>query len=684
MGTVDSLIVQVAIPRPLDKLFTYKVPKEFEKKISLGAWVKVPFGKSELIGYIAETSINPDFLNHFDESKIKTILDMGDEDKAIQADVFELCKFASKYYQAPLGELLHAASPPAAMGFKNKKGAKKLDWDFSQKITPHKNPLSIAQKKIFDELDENRKLKNPKPALLHGVTGSGKTEIYIELAHQYLQQGQSVLLLVPEIALTSQLQNRLSNALGEYVALWHSAVSDGKRRDETAALLEGKIRVVVGARSAVFAPLKNLGLIIIDEEHDPTFKQEDRVRYHARDLAIMRAKICNAFLLMGSATPSIETLEKCSDGKFTYHPLNIRHSEHGLPDIELIDLTEEPMSENTQCYLAEKTINEIQRVVDAGEQVIIFLNRRGFASFLLCKDCGEVKQCKECSISLTFHKKDRLLKCHVCGYKESIPDTCPKCQSSELIPMGAGTESLEEDLPKLISNTKLLRLDRDTVTSQSRLEKTLQDFRDKKANILLGTQMLAKGHDFPDVTLVVVILADSLFRYPDFRAGERALQLLTQVSGRAGRAEKRGKVLIQTFCADQLVLQVLTKKLDEKTYIDHEKNMRKEFSYPPYSRLCRLRIEDKNSFDAQKKAKKIAECLQHTLSQNESSFGALAAEILGPSEAFLEKAKGKHRWDILIKAKKVDVLLKLVQCAKELSLQNQWSLLVDIDPYGLG
>lgn len=676
MGSVDSIIVQIALPRPLDKLFTYRAPFELKDKIKCGAWVRVPFGNSNVIGFVAEDSKSINELpKHIELKKLKEVLEVGDEEKIIPKDVFELCKFASRYYHAPLGELLLTAAPHSTLGLKTKKGARELK--IKQILEAKRNKLSPEQETVFQELEALRKSPTLKPALLQGVTGSGKTEVYIELAHRVLKEGKSVLLLVPEIALTSQLQNRLSTALGEYVALWHSAVSDGKRRDETAAIAENKIRVVVGARSAVFAPLKNLGLIIVDEEHDATFKQEDRVRYHARDLAIVRAKSANALVVLGSATPSIETLERATETKYAHYKLENRFSTFGLPNIELVDLSEEPRVEGTQSFLAQKTLDQIQNTLIAGNQVMIFLNRRGFASFLLCTDCGEVKSCPHCSISLTVHKRDQKLKCHVCSYEEHAPDFCPKCLSTQLTPMGAGTESLEEELPRLIPEAKILRLDRDSVTSQTRLEKTLDEFRQKKSNVLLGTQMLAKGHDFPNVTLVVVILADALFRYPDFRAGERALQLLTQVSGRAGRGEKQGHVLIQTFSTEHPILQVLLKNVKADDYLKNEIALRKEFLYPPFSRLCRLRVENTDFLTAKKQSQELLKGLEENpLASN--------VQILGPSEAFLEKAKGKHRWDILIKSQKVDTLQSLVKSAKELSVTKKWSLLVDVDPYGLG
>jgi primosomal protein N' (replication factor Y) (superfamily II helicase) len=381
--------------------------------------------------------------------------------------------------------------------------------------------------------------------------------------------------------------------------------------------------------------------------------------------------------VLGSATPSLETLERVREGKYSAVHLDRRIAPGGLPKIELVDLKTEVRIEGTQAPLALKTVQAIQETLAAGEQVMVYLNRRGFAAFLICKDCGKVRECQHCSITLSVYKRDIELRCHLCGHREPTPDQCEKCTGLNLMEMGAGTESLEVDLPRVLEGAKVLRLDRDQITSNTRLTQILESFRRGEANLLLGTQMLVKGHDFPGVTLVVVVMADPLFRWPDFKTPERAFQILKQVSGRAGRGDKPGRVLIQTYDSEHPVLKTLLGELPEEEFYSQERELRQALQYPPFGRLARLRFESTVRDEAYQRAMELTKRLEA------ASSAEAGVEILGPSEAFLKRVKGVFRWDLLIKAREVGSLQRALFAAKEYSLRNKWPFLADIDPNGV-
>lgn len=680
---MEDQIVSVAVPRPLDHVFTYKISDEMARDVQVGGWVKVPFGRSKTHAYVVEA---PQSLQKLPEGlspeKLKHVVEVGRNEGVIPEDVIRLISWAHEYYQSPLGEIYQCAAPASALGLRSKKQeARPLKPSEALLAGPQIVELTEEQREAVAQLEELRtsdSLEKPlsRTALLNGVTGSGKTEVYLDLARRVIAENKSVLILVPEIALTPQLHHRFEKGLGVPVGLWHSAVADGLRRDQWAALRSGDLRVIVGARSSVFAPLKDLGLVIVDEEHDPTYKQEDRFRYQARDLALVRASFCGALTILGSATPSLESLENVKRGRFKEIHLKNRFGQGGMPSVEIVNLCEEESVEGIQAHLADKTLKAIQETIDQGDQVMIFLNRRGFSAFLVCEECGEVHGCPDCSISLSFHKYRNKLQCHICGYEEAAPTICRECDGDSIIPVGAGTESLEEELPELLEGIKALRLDRDKVTSATRLTQILDDFREGKANTLLGTQMLVKGHDFPRVTLVVVILADGLFRWPDYRAPERAYQILTQVSGRAGRGDKPGKVMIQTYAPEHAVIKLMAGATSVEDFLAEERELREALCYPPFGRLARLRFENSDRDLAMKASKQLFDALQ-TLGTSEELM------IMGPSEAFLEKMKGQYRVDLLLKAKSIQDLSKAVKSARQYCRDRQLSLLIDVDPSGI-
>jgi primosomal protein N' (replication factor Y) len=658
----------IAVARPFKSPFYYGLPQEFEDEALVGAWATIPFGRSKTHGYVIEPPQDVENLKDPELLKqLKPLLSMSSQEFSVSPEILKLAQFVSEYYHSPLGEVLNAAASPASMGYSAKKAA------IRKGPIPEQKPiqLSSAQKTAFDLIQASQK----SVTLLQGVTGSGKTEIYIELAKLTLQKNRSVLILVPEIALTHQLHRRFEEGLGAEVGQWHSALPTAQRKRLWTHLIRGEIRCVLGARSAVFAPLKDLGLIVIDEEHDPTYKQEDRVRYHARDVAIYRSKLANAKVILGSATPSLETIYNVDQKKYDLVELCERYSNRAMPKIEIVDLTESELIENTQGVWSLPLLEEIRETIRKGDQVILFLNRRGYASFLLCTECGHTLQCPNCSISLTFYKKSPRLSCHLCGHKENIPNLCSNCMTDSLRAMGSGTEGLETDLKTLLPEARIARLDRDQITSASRLEKVIENFKRKESDILIGTQMLTKGHDFPNVTLVAVALADGLFRWPDFRANERALQTLIQVSGRSGRGEKPGKVLIQTYQCDHSIFQVMTGQMPLKEFIEREMEVRDLCHYPPKGKLARIRIEDKEIGSGSRAVQRIAQDVMATVSN---------VEVLGPSEAVIFRVKNRYRWDITLRAQSVSTIQKALVQVEKLAQSQKIHVMIDVDPMSFG
>ncbi len=662
------MFLKIAIPRPLDRLFDYAYSNEEFGEVCIGDWVVVPFGRSKLTGCVIEISEEKPTLPEGVE--LKSVIQKISSDFSLPTEIVKICKFGSEYYQYPIGEAFFSAMPPSPEKDLSTRKSK------ATPTPPKKINLNEEQAAAVNSIEEKLNSGAVPVFLLEGVTGSGKSEVYIELAKKRLSQGNSVLILVPEIALTAQLKDRFEKSLGEPVALWHSALAEGLRQVQWKKIKTGEIRVVIGARSAVFAPMKDLGLIVVDEEHDQTYKQEERFRYQARDLAVYRGHVQKVPIVLGSATPSLESIQRVKEGRYQHLKLLKRYSGQMLPEIKLIHLNEELLvvHEKVKTPFAEKTIEIMQQTIDRGEQIIVYLNRRGFSQFILCQDCGWIKECPQCSITLTHYQRKNELKCHICGHQEKVPASCEQCGSYGLQGMGFGTESLEDELKILLPEAKVLRLDRDQITSQKRLEETLDGFRRGDANILIGTQMLVKGHDFAKVTCVVVVSADMLLRWPDFRATERALQTLIQVAGRAGRAELPGQVLIQGYDLEHPVIKVLRGEESQEQFIEDELMMRKELHYPPFSRFVRFRFFGKNEFELRKKIERMIEYLSGE-SETERS------RLMGPSEALLFKANNDYRFDLYFKAPTIDALMILSKKLKSMAQIEEIELVVDVDPY---
>lgn len=527
-------------------------------------------------------------------------------------------------------------------------------------------------------------------ALLYGVTGSGKTEVYLRAIAETRRRGRTALVLVPEIALTAQVVDRFRARIGDRVAMLHSGLSQGERRDEWMRIAQGKADVVVGARSAIFAPMENVGLIVVDEEHEGSYKQDQPApRYHARDTAIARAEATGATVLLGSATPSVESFFKAESGAWGFLPLRERALSRPLPPVEVLDLRE-LYKQGSPGMFAPQLIEAMADRIAKGEQTILFLNRRGFAMFLLCRDCGYTTRCPHCDVSLTFHQAAHKLTCHHCGYERRAPEICPGCQGTRLRPFGIGTEKVEAEVRKLFPEASVLRMDRDTTAKKDAHLAMLRTFRDGNADILIGTQMVAKGLDFAGVTLVGVISADTALNMPDFRAAERAFQLLTQVSGRAGRGFRPGQVFVQTFNPEHESVAAAAKH-DYETFYRREIANRRELSYPPFTRLVNIVSQDEDIRAAESRLRTLASRLGAEKKTDTGGplllFGAGAdgdIAILGPAPCPLSRLKNKYRWHLLLKTSDMELLRgRLREAWILLSQTDRMGLTIDVDPMSL-
>jgi primosomal protein N' (replication factor Y) len=538
--------------------------------------------------------------------------------------------------------------------------------------------LTDEQTAVLHEIEKSLQTNKYKAFLLHGVTGSGKTEIYIRAMKHVLDEGKSSLMLVPEIALTPVFSRRLRAVFGDDVAILHSNLSTGERFDEWRRIRRGDARIVIGTRSAVFAPLQNLGLIIVDEEHDGSYRQHENPFYNGRDVAVVRANFASATVVLGSATPALETFHNSQIGKYSYLQLPNRIGNRPLAKAEIVDMREVFREVGKDPIFSPKLIEAIQETHSKGEQSIILLNRRGFSQFVLCRSCGETIRCRNCDITLTYHRRDARLVCHYCNHKQKVPHHCPKCKSNFLYFMGEGTEQIEDILKRKFSELRIARIDRDTTKRRKEFEQTLEKFSDGEIDMLVGTQMLAKGHDFPNVTLVGVISVDAGLALPDFRAAERTFQLLTQVAGRAGRGDLQGRVLIQTYYPENYALRH-SQMQNYHAFYNEEIGFRRKLAYPPFVAIASILIKHPNYNYAFDNAQIIKDCL--TKADTEK-----ACRILGIAPAPLARLKGEFRLQILIKAQNRTKLRQTLDFAiheAELKFCDLRIVSVEIDPINL-
>lgn len=560
-----------------------------------------------------------------------------------------------------------------------------IEVDESQRIPKE---LNSEQYKAFNEISDGIKADQYKVYLLHGITGSGKTEIYMQSISETLIRGKDVIFLVPEIAITPQLIQRFKTRFGDKVALLHSALSEGERYDEWRRIRVGKARIAVGPRSAIFAPFTSLGMIIVDEEHEYSYKQDESPCYHARDAAIKLGEISNAIVILGSATPSLETYYQAKQGKIIYLTLSKRVKNQSLPEIEIVDMRVKDTNIPKRAVISRKLKEEIENCILKKEQVFLFLNRRGTASFLQCRECGYTFYCRNCSVCLTFHAVERLNRCHYCDYSVSAPDICPECKGTKISFSGIGTQRIEEDCRRLFPEARIFRMDRDTTRTKNAYYHIFNKIKKREIDILIGTQMIAKGHDFPFVTLVGVIAADLSLNIPDFRSGERTFQLITQVAGRSGRGSLSGKAIVQTYNPNHDILKQ-SKNYDYKNFAEREIHWREMLGYPPFTKMIGIKLESLNEEAVKDIAAKFGKILTKIVSKKgRGKTKYPAVDFLGPAKSLLYKIKNTYRWQIILKGLRMDPLKEIVQKMKEEFSKSMLKkagvkIKYDIDPINL-
>lgn len=649
------LTVLVALPVQGDFTYKYVVDKDFAGSL-IGRRAKVNFrNKNETAFIVGESEVQPKV-----DFEIKDIIEIVDAESFFGEDEIKLASWLASRYFCTLGEALATILPGGKAGERQYN----LDDDELENYSPH--CLSQEQTDAVEALTADSDIKN---FYLQGITGSGKTEVYLCAADYYLKQNKSVIYLVPEIALTHQLLDEIKKRFGQNVAMLHSAISPIKKFREWKRIRDGGPMIVVGARSAVFAPVKNLGLVIIDEEHESSYKSGNSPRYHARQVAMYLTSESQAKLVMGSATPSLEAYYLMEKGIIKKLELTQRLSGGEMPKIEIIDMTQQ------EPPFSHKLLEEIKAVKDSGGQTVLFLNRRGFSYFLHCRSCNYKMECPDCSVSMTFHKNNNRMKCHYCGYTSQPVRVCPECNSFDVGYSGFGTELVEDKLQKVFPHYKIARIDTDTVRKKNYLKDILDKFKNKEIDILLGTQMVAKGLNFPGVKLVGIVLADTSLNIPDFRAAERTFGLITQVAGRAGRFSKDGRVLIQTYSKDSEIIQY-AKNMDIDGFYKSELKVREILFFPPYSRLFRIAIRSTKEKLALETADEIAKLLKKHIDGDIS--------LLGPAEAPIFKLAKNYRYQIVLRSRSFDRIYNLViKHLANYKLPNSVYLEIDPDPVSL-
>ncbi|MDD5634219.1 MAG: primosomal protein N', partial [Candidatus Omnitrophica bacterium] len=633
--------VEVITSLPIDHTFQYKVTGKEQNAPAVGKRVHIPFRESTRIGYIVKIEDEPQV-----ESP-KPLIDIIDEEPIFSQDMIDLAKWIKDNYFCSWGEALEAMIPgPLKHG---KISMVTRVKEIGRKVEPTEPHVpNDEQRVVIDNINQCVDNGKHEVFLLHGITGSGKTEIYLQVMEKIIAKGKTGIILVPEISLTPQTVERFISRFGEHVAIFHSKMLESTKFNEWQRIKAGRARVVVGPRSAVFSPFSNLGVIVIDEEHEPSYKQEDVPRYHAREVAIQRAKIAKIPVILGSATPSLESYHKAISGEYRLAELTQRVEEKKLPRIKLVDMRMEFETRTGKEIISHIMQEALRNDVSKKQQVLIFLNRRGFSTFVMCKKCGGVIKCSKCSSPMVFHQERNELLCHYCGKKLQPLATCPACGDINLEYKGMGTQRVESEIKKILPGVRMARMDSDTMTKRLSHDTVLQEFKEHKLDVIVGTQMIAKGLDFPKVTLVGVVSADANLNLPDFRSGERTFNLITQVAGRAGRGDLGGEVIVQSYTPEHYAVS-LAAKHDYHGFYDREIIARKELNFPPFVSLVKITLKARKEDSVTKSAEDLARLLGEKIKD---------ISILGPAPSPMPKLRGYFRWNILIKSHDREKIVK--------------------------
>ncbi len=659
---------EVALPLAVNINFSYKVPESLREQIQIGQGVKVPFRKFFLNGIVTKLSDNS--LAPLQENSLKEIHSIVSSNQSVPPPLLQLMEWLSQEYACTLGEALSMVPLRPNSTFKGEFKLSGAEIDINWKL-PY--PLTEEQQRAIGAISGAIKGNENRNFLLYGVTSSGKTEVYLHVIRETLRLGRQALFMVPEIAICPPFLEVLRERFGSKVGLWHSQVSSKEKREVLEKIGSGEIRVIVGARSSLFLPLDKLGLIILDEEHDYSYKQQEKPRYHARESALKLMELHKGVVVLGSATPSIETFYKGELGIFHLLELPRRVSSSSLPAVKLVD---KKVSGARDSVLSNELKDLLTKILMKREQSILALNRRGFYTFLICSHCGFVWKCPQCELAMVIHKDESggvLFECHYCFFKKRVPIQCDSCGSHNLNYGGCGTQKVVQELKKLFPYARILRLDKDTARKKGVSTETYESFKDEKADVLVGTQMVTQSFHFPRVTLVGIVDADTALYHPDFRAAEKSYQWLSQAAGRSGRSEMGGEVLIQSSLTEHYVLKSLLEK-DYRTFYAREIQFRKELSYPPFSRLVLLRVQGSKKMEwVVTESERLKDFIKSKISEG--------IDILGPGPCPREFLQGRKRWQMLVKCKERQSVSYLTKIVLEFVPKAGVQVMVDVDPY---